>query len=303
MVLSLFSIANRRATEKHFPLFAEIVKEIEFKDLLTLKIHLYTTFYNEKNESRKAELLACIQKNADNPSIASLTVFNEGDSMTYLKPDKIKDIQISKRPTYNDFISHINNHSTQDDIHIIANTDIFFDEHIAVLEDVLYKNSCFALSRWDTTDSDKPLLYNHNDSQDVWIFKGNIKETLQADFPLGVPRCDNRFLYELEVAGYKVLNPSLSIKAYHMHKGQRALVYTEADNRYQIPKPYRYKYPHNLFGLWKTFWHNTIHPNKIGHYQYDPKKVNRWLVVRLLRKPIEAISGKKLPLIGYQNES
>jgi hypothetical protein len=266
-------------------------------------IHLYTTFYNEKNQERMKELLRCIQNNATNPSIASVTVFNEGESVSHLAPEKIIDISIEKRPTYNDFFIRINEQSTNEAIHIIANTDIFFDENIAVLKEVLDFNTCFALSRWDTTESEKPLLYNHNDSQDVWIFRGNIKKSIQADFPLGVPRCDNRFMYELEAADYKITNPSFSIKAYHMHKGQRALVYTDADNRHNIPKPYRYKYPHNLFGFWKTLWYNATQPHKLGHYQYDIKKVNGWLPVRLIRKSIETVSGKKLPLIGYANES
>lgn len=262
-------------------------------------INLYTTFYNEKNEARKEELLACIQKNANNPSIASVTVFNEGDSLAYLNSNKIRDVQISRRPTYNDFLAFINTSTTPEDIHIVANTDIFFDKHIAVLDYVLDTNNCFALARWDTTESEQPLLYNHNDSQDVWIFKGKIKETLQADFPLGVPRCDNRFLYELETAGYQVSNPAYSIKAYHMHKGQRALVYTDADNRYNIPKPYRYMYPHNIYGFWKTLKHNASSPHKLGHYRYDIKKINSWLLVKLVRKSIELSTGKKLPLIGY----
>lgn len=262
-------------------------------------IHLYTTFYNEKNGARKAELLACIQKNAINPSIASVTIFNEGDSLAYLEPNKIVDIRVAERPTYTDFINYINKNTTESEIHIIANTDIFFDENIAVLKHVLDINTCFALARWDTTDSKAPLLYNQNDSQDVWMFKGGIKKELKADFPLGVPRCDNRFMYELETAGYNVQNPSFSIKAYHMHKGQRAVVYVESDNKYKISKPYRYKYPHNLFGFWRTMFYNITHKNVIGSYRYDIKKINFWLPVRGIRKTLEFITKKKMTLIGY----
>jgi hypothetical protein len=133
----------------------------------------------------------------------------------------------------------------------------------------------------------------------VWIFKGKIKQSLRANFPLGVPRCDNRFMYELETAGYKVSNPSFSIKAYHMHNGQRALVYTENDNYYKIAEPYRYKYPHNLFGFWKTLRHNATQTHKLARYQYDLKKVNSWLPVRLVRNAMEILLKKKMPLIGY----
>ncbi|MDB9721096.1 hypothetical protein OAA67_04380 [Winogradskyella sp.] len=263
------------------------------------QIHLYTTFYNEKNQARLEELVACIRNNSLNPEISSITVFNEGSSVVKYAPDKITEIKIKKRPTYDDFVQHINAVTKPNDIHIIANTDIFFDENISVVKSVLDHNCCFALSRWDTTETKKPKLYNHNDSQDVWIFKGTIHQDLNADFPLGVPRCDNRLLYEIECAGYTVLNPAFSIKSYHIHKGQRALVYTEHDNVYKIPPPYRYTYPHNLYGFWQTLYFNYKHQEKLGAYCYDIKKVNFWWPVRLLRKTLEVLTRKKMPLIGY----
>jgi hypothetical protein len=58
------------------------------------RINLYTTFYNEKNEVRKNELLSCIQNNLNNPSIASVTVLNEGASVAYLHQSKLKNIPI-----------------------------------------------------------------------------------------------------------------------------------------------------------------------------------------------------------------
>ena len=214
--------------------------------VLMNNICLYTTFYNEDNNYRKNELLTCLTNNISNTAISKLIVFNEGDSIAHLAPSKIEEVLIDKRPTYQDFINYINSNSNPDDIHIIANTDIYFDKNIEVLKHINLKDTCLALSRWDTADTIKPKLYNHNDSQDVWIFKGPIKQQLKADFPLGVPRCDNRLMYQLQEAGYNVLNPAFSIKAFHIHKGQRALVYTEGDNLHNIEPPYRYLYPHNL---------------------------------------------------------
>lgn len=262
-------------------------------------IRLYTTYYSEKTNSRIWELLNCLQRNLNNPAFKSVVVFNEGGDLSGFKSTKLKVIPISKRPLYQDFFRYINQNIKDEDIHIIANTDIYFDKHIAVLNylDLSYK--ILALSRWDTAESDKPKLYNHNDSQDVWIFKGKIKTNLKADFPLGVPRCDNRLLYELQEAGYKVLNPAFSIKAYHIHKGQRELVYTEDDNIYNIAPPYSYLYPQNYFGLWQTLWFNLIHTLNLGTYHYDLKKLNNWWVIRFPRKLLELLTRKKLPLIGY----
>ena len=261
---------------------------------------LYTTFYDEYNSFRKLELLQCIEYNIANPAIREIVVFNEGSSLAQLGSKKIVEIKIDKRPTYQDFINYINTNSSPDDIHIIANTDIYFDKNIEVLKHINLKDTCLALSRWDTADTIKPKLYNHNDSQDVWIFKGRIKPELKANFPLGVPRCDNRLMYEIGRAGYTVLNPAFSIKSFHVHKGQRALVYTEGDNLHNIKPPFRYMYPHNLFGFWKTCFFNLKHKEQLGAYHYDIKKLNNWWVVRLPRKLIEVLTNKKLPLIGYK---
>ena len=262
-------------------------------------ICLYTTFYIETNNYRKNELLTCLKNNISNKAISKIIVFNEGDSIAHVAPGKIEEVFIDKRPTYKGFINYINTNSTSDDVHIIANTDIYFDKNIEVLKHINLKDTCFALSRWDTTDTIKSKLYNRNDSQDVWIFKGPIKQTLQADFPLGVPRCDNRLMYQLQEAGYKVLNPAFSIKSFHVHKGQRALIYTEDDNVNKIVPPYRYLSPHNLFGFWQTLYFNYKHKKQLEAYKYDIKKLNNWWVIRLVRKLIEVITNKKLPLIGY----
>ena len=261
---------------------------------------LYTTYYKEDNNYRKNELLTCLKINISNTAISKIIVFNEGDSIAHLAPGKIEEVFINKRPTYQDFINYINANSNTDDIHIIANTDIYFDKNIEVLKHINLKDTCLALSRWDTADTIKPKLYNHNDSQDVWVFKGPIKENLSANFPLGVPRCDNRLLYELEKAEYMVLNPAFSIKSYHIQKGQRALVYTEEDNTYNIKPPYRYLYPHNLFGYFKILYFNIYHKNKLSPYRYDIKKMNNWWPIRLIRKIVEVITKKKMPLIGYK---
>lgn len=264
------------------------------------QIHLYTTFYPEKKQARLKELHTCLGNNLNNEAIASITVFNEDGDLNAFTQEHLKKVVVRQRPTYQDFINYINAKSSPDDIHIIANTDIYFDKHIAVLEHLDLSNTVLALSRWDTTESKRPILYNRNDSQDAWIFKGKINKKLLADFPLGVPRCDNRLLYELRTADYEVLNPAFSIKAYHIHKGQRTLVYTEEDNFYQIAPPYRYLYPHNLFGLWKTLYYNFMNDKKLGAYRYDIKKINFWWVIRLTRKLLELLTRKQMPLIGYK---
>ena len=124
------------------------------------QIHLYTTFYKEKKSARRQELLSCLEKNLSNATFTKVTIFNEGESISYLEPTKIEEVFIDKRPTYQDFINYINSNSNPDDIHIIANTDIYFDKNIEVLKHINLKDTCLALSRWDTADTIKPKLYN-----------------------------------------------------------------------------------------------------------------------------------------------
>ncbi len=266
---------------------------------MTNKIHLYTTYYNEKDSKRKKELIQSLKRNINNSSVSSITILNEGDDLSTLS-SKIINIPIKRRPSYNDFFQVIKQNKDKEAIHIIANTDIYFDKNIDVLNFLNLHNVCLALSRWDTTIGDHPLLFNHNDSQDVWIFKGPIKETLKVDYPLGVARCDNRFMYDLEQAGYNVSNPSFSIRAYHLHQGQREVIYTEADNKFNITPPYRYKYPHNQFSLMKTWLFNATHQHKLGRYRYDVKKINYWFPIKLIRKAFKTLTGYQLPLWGYK---
>jgi hypothetical protein len=54
--------------------------------------------------------------------------------LAHLNTDKIEEILITQRPTYQNFINHINTHTGEDDIHIIANTDIYFEDSIEVLK-------------------------------------------------------------------------------------------------------------------------------------------------------------------------
>ena len=122
------------------------------------QIHLYTTFYKEKKSARRQELLSCLEKNLSNATFTKVTVFNEDGDLSAFASEKLKVIDIEKRPLYQDFFQYINQHGSNNDIHIIANTDIYFDAHIAVLQYLDLKNKALALSRWDTIGFKRPKL-------------------------------------------------------------------------------------------------------------------------------------------------
>jgi hypothetical protein len=175
-------------------------------------ISLFTTYYEEKNPLRKSELDYCIDHNVNSLYIDRIYILNESCE-NFISP-KITSIKICKRPTYNDFFKLVNQETSQDDINIIANSDIYFDSSISIIANKINNNTCFALTRWE--DNILPYFYKTDSSQDVWIFKGKVK-TVKGNFTIGRWACDNKIAYEIKNAGYKILNPSLSIFAYHLH--------------------------------------------------------------------------------------
>lgn len=161
------------------------------------KIRLFYNYYEDKDLQRKKEIDYCLDQNINNTNF----------DLIVLGSDKI--------PTYGFFFEKINQLAGPDDISIICNSDIFFDDSIRLI-DAMGAKDFYALSRWDWSNGSSTLRDLKN-SQDTWIIRGKI-ENVNGDIPLGVPFCDNRIAFEFSKAGYRVLNPAKSIKTYHYHQ-------------------------------------------------------------------------------------
>lgn len=203
-------------------------------------IYLFTTYYDEKDFNRKKELDFCIDQNLKNPLIDKIYLLNESPEL--FSDAKIITKKICRRPSFNDFFLLINQEVTAEDISIIANTDIVFNDSLKLIYSIPnLENKCLALGRWDYL-SDSKLRFNQNDySQDVWIFKGNIKK-INGEFLLGMMGCDNKIAYEISRAGYNLLNPSLSIIATHHHRSEKR----NYNNKFQLPPPHKFVLPRSL---------------------------------------------------------
>lgn len=185
-------------------------------------IRLFYNYYSDPHPERKKEIDLCFQKNLENPHLNTVI------------------IESQSRLTYRDFFGRINKIVESEDISIICNSDIFFDESIKLVEN-MKSSEVYALSRWEMGTDGGVNFCNRPDSQDVWIIKGPVRE-VYGDFHLGRAGCDNRIAYEFRKAGYHVYNPSLSIKTYHVHNtGIRT--YTRADT---VPGPYLTLAPESL---------------------------------------------------------
>ena len=196
-----------------------VLRSIFSKELCKDMIRLLVNTYKSDSQARATELYKCF-------------LFNK--ELTFLT---IHDIQ--PRPTYNDYFKVIchkigKGYFSNDDIFLIANSDIYFDETLLLANQIKH-GEVYALTRYDIKRG-QARFFDRPDSQDVWIFRGGINPIEGADFHLGVGGCDNRIAYLLNKAGYKVTNPSLSIKTYHLHEsGIRTFDYKKHK---VVPPPY-----------------------------------------------------------------
>ncbi|MFC1694685.1 hypothetical protein ACFL1C_00950 [Pseudomonadota bacterium] len=242
------------------------------------------------DEQRSSELRRCLKLNVDSDFIEEICVFAEGGEELLPENPKIKVRQVSQRPTYSSYFDWISELAGQDDISIIANTDIYFDQQLRFFSYWAIPSQCaLALARWETSALRKSTLLDRNDSQDAWIFRGPLKE-VKGDFCVGVPRCDNRMLNELKQAGYEVINPSFSIRSYHLHEGVRE-EYQNDNLEHFVEPPYAYLWPHNLWSLPRTLIHNLRHPDARISWRIDRRKFLNSLPMRAMRKVIGGFSS------------
>lgn len=145
------------------------------------------------------------------------------------------------RPTFNELFDLCDTEA----INVIANSDIYMQPEAREKLRAIAPGECWALSRWDVDASGRVSLWDHADSQDVWVFNG--KPTgIDAPFTMGVPGCDNALAFLIDQAGYRIINPSRSIRAYHLHNVQWRSYLAEpggmargGQKMERIPPPYK----------------------------------------------------------------
>ena len=191
-----------------------------------MKVNLSVDYYNDKHPERQRELDFCLAKNIENEHIDHIYMFLQPNCVPpeISKVGKVTIINNSEQITYADFFKHTQ--QFPDDINILANTDIYFDETVRHAL-TIKKEEAWAISRYNLDSNMTPFLqgsvvgpYPTNAahvSQDVWVFKGAVNPITGSEMHMGPGGCDNRIAYLLMVAGYQVTNPCGKLKAYHHH--------------------------------------------------------------------------------------
>jgi hypothetical protein len=203
-----------------------------------MKIHLLVDYYKNPRPERAAELDFCFLENINSKEFDQVHVFYSSPLPTKDIPSKVILNQTSERLTYQHYFDYAKQNISQDDIIVLCNADIFFDESISRVKEVDLSNKVLALTRfcpyhghWVNEHGQVTPYHNHNRSQDVWIWKNPLYINT-ANFNIGTLGCDNKIAFELHQAGYQVWNPSFSIICYHKHEERN----DEADHYIHSPK-------------------------------------------------------------------
>lgn len=184
-------------------------------------ITLFSPYYTAKTAARQAELKLCLRHNLENQEISQIVLLIDDGSAPPIKSDKLTVINVPTRPTYGLWLDLTQKYA-HDGISVLANSDIHYDDTIAVLSKVLSTEHTFvALSRYEHNGEALIQHRNAHWSQDTWAIRGgdSIPEPLRraAEIPMGIPRCDNRIAYLFALHGWRVFNPCDFIRSYHQH--------------------------------------------------------------------------------------
>lgn len=194
------------------------------------KITLVTQFFMSYDAKRLEELQTSLKVNTANPQFDEILLINEREySQEELGcPDcsKIRQIVTGKRLDFKTVFDVVRSEKLDGYI-VLSNLDIFFDKGIGIIRKtgLSETKAIFALLRYEFNKgkkvSESQLFKHQGNSQDTWIWHSNYtpsaEDSVVFEYQLGIPGCDNTFIYAAHLLGYIVYNTPSLIKSYHHH--------------------------------------------------------------------------------------
>lgn len=224
------------------------------QDPTTDPINIFCQYYIDSNRDRAKEITQCLRLNNENPYISKIYLLNERiytpEELNIAEPNKIIQVDISKRLSYQDVFKYITDNNIIG-YHVIINSDILLDGTINKIRysDMHLNKKMHAILRYelDPTNIKKSRLFGPRfDSQDTWILHSNFNvlpsQQKIFNFHFGKPGCDNKLVYLMNILGYEIINDPLRIKTYHYHTSQ-VRSYTKND---AIKHPWGFVVPYNI---------------------------------------------------------
>jgi len=201
-------------------------------------MNLLLEYFNSSNHMRNGEYLYCLHQNLGNEYIENVYLFMEEDAELNFESPKIKKVINKERPTYKNLFDFCNE-NLKDQICIVANADIIFDDTLRYFNGIDMDKTFYALTRWEiSTGNGKDWEiepYDNAASQDSWIFKTPISSSDKMNYTMGKPGCDNKITYHMRELGYTCRNPGKKVVTIHFHPTNWRTYHPNDD---RVPGPY-----------------------------------------------------------------
>ncbi|WPL18694.1 Exostosin family protein [Thiorhodovibrio winogradskyi] len=204
-----------------------------------LPITLWTPYYAAATEERQAELDECLRINLACDAIRHVVLLIDDDHQPPVQHDKIRIVTTNDRPTYRLWLEDAARSATTG-IALLANSDIYFDETLSLLEQVFESEQAsgpvfVGLSRFDRVAGELKPHPNPQWSQDTWALRlpARLPTPLlkSLEIPLGVPRCDNKVGYLFALHGWTLINPFPHLHGIHVHETEQRSYSKRTDDR------------------------------------------------------------------------
>lgn len=177
--------------------------------------NLLIQYFDHWHDQRNKDFQFCLEHNLENPYIKKVYLFYENleniKNQQILINEKIVVIPIKERASYKQLIDY-SNENLKNEICILANTDIYFDGTIQLLDKIWFDNKIIVLTPYENGE----LRRIAGECSDSWIFKSPIKN-FNSDIKMGISFCESLFIIEARKVGLDIENPCLSIKSHHEH--------------------------------------------------------------------------------------
>ncbi len=158
-----------------------------------MEVNLFTQYYLDYNLERQNELFNSLISNTLN-KFKNIILLVENDEVLEIVKNNFptcQSINIGKRASFNDFFAIMDKGDYSNDINILSNSDIFFDD-LDIIKNYIANvptNTCLALSRYDYHSNANIVPFLRADSQDTWIFNGNPKVRTELEYGMGIAGC------------------------------------------------------------------------------------------------------------------
>jgi len=296
--------------------------DVQYETGTPRRLWYFTQYYVPDKARRRREIQKCLEMNVANPLIDKVVLLNEKELVSSLSvsKEKIEEVIVGKRLTYEIVLKWIYENAPPDVICVFANADIWLDSLMwkdvwtAKIDDVF-----IALLRWDVQEgnAESKLFGPRNDSQDTWcVLSNSVKNKTwnwpSLNIPFGKAGCDNAITVEMLRQKFLIVNPALSLKTHHYHTSDLR-TYDPAD---VVDKPvFMYVDPNGIHDMEPIF---DIKKYEVASLQFDgfsrqlhsanPKTVET-LCKMLERgerfmwtaKGANAFAPQSIPLYKYQN--